>query len=107
MPVSLHADQQGASRQAGQAILRAFETAQLTDVNVQAATTYASLRALITTTTGHADEQPLKSRIAQQMDIGRDDLSLTTTIITNATGAVNLASNTYADTTRRWGGPVQ
>lgn len=103
----MHADQHGASRMAGQAILRAFETGQLTDVNVQAATTYVSLRALITTTSGHADQQPIKQRLASMMNIGRDDGTLNTTDISAATGAINLAGLTEADTARTYGGPVE
>lgn len=102
----LHADQASASRMVGQAILRGLETGQLTDVNVQAATTYVSLRALITTTSGHADQQPIKNRLAKLMDIGRDDGTLNTTDISAAATVVGLAGLTRADTRRTWGGPI-
>lgn len=102
----LHADQHGASRQVGQAILRAKEVGLLTDANVQSATTPASLKALISVTGGHADEQPLRSRINRQIDIGIDDGTINTTDISAATSVVGLARLTQADTKRTAGGPV-
>jgi hypothetical protein len=87
----------------GNAIRRAGELAFLTDVNVQSSTTLASLEAVVANASAHADQQPTKARINQLLDIGGTDLTLTTTIITNATGVANLATNTQYDPNRSYG----
>jgi hypothetical protein len=102
----MHADQHGASRMVGESILRAKEVGLLTDANVQSATTPASLKALISVTTGHADEQPLRSRMNRMIDIGIDDGTINTTDISAATSVVGLAGLTQTDTTHTAGGPV-
>lgn len=99
----MHADQIGASRLVGNALRRAGELGFLTDVNVQSSTTLVSLEANVTNASGHADQQPIKARINKALDIGGADATLTTTIITNATGVANLATNTQYDPARSYG----
>jgi hypothetical protein len=100
----LHADQFGASRLAGAAILRAGEAGLITDTNVTSATTYAGFRSVLTTQSGHADLQPLRARAASLMDIANADGALTNTTVAAATGYRNLASLTEVDDTRTYGG---
>lgn len=99
----MHADAFPASRMVGNALRRAGEAAQLTDQNVVDSTTLVSLKAKITAASSHADQQPIKNRINTILDIGGADETLTTAIITSATGVANLASNTMYDRSRTYG----
>jgi hypothetical protein len=87
----------------GNALRRAGELGWLTDANVQSSTTLASLEAKVTAGAAHADQQPLKTRINQALDIGGASSELTTSIITNSTGVANLATNTQYDQGRSYG----
>jgi hypothetical protein len=100
----MHADQFGASRMAGAAILRAGEAGLITNTNVTSATTYAGFRSVLTTQSGHADQQPMRARAADLMDIANVDGALTDATVAAATGYANLASLTEVDDTRSWGG---
>lgn len=103
MAVAMHSDGQLASRMVGNALRRAGELGFLDDTNVGTSTTLVSLQAVVTAGSAHADAGPTKARINKALDIGGNDLSLTTTLITNATTLAGLATNTHYDTGRSYG----
>ncbi|HWT01189.1 MAG TPA: hypothetical protein VN256_13150 [Pyrinomonadaceae bacterium] len=87
--------------------MRAGELTWLTTTNVGTATTPASVKALITAGGGHADQQPLKGRINQMIDIGVDDGTINTTDIGTSTTVASLAGLTEVDTVNRPYGSVE
>jgi hypothetical protein len=105
--MALHADQHGASRMAGQALLRAKEAGLLTDANVVAATNVASLQTNITAASTHADQQPIKARLNRMLDIAFADDTLANTPLQAATTVSGAAGLTQADIRRTAGGPVE
>jgi len=99
----MHADQHGASRLVGDAILKGGELLWLTTTNVGTATTPASVKAIITAGAAHADQHPMKVRINRMIDIGVDDGTINDTDIGTATTVVSLAALTEVDTRRTYG----
>src|SRR5690242_19987456 len=101
-----HADQEPASRLAGQSLLRAKEMSFIGDSDVGGGKTITTLKAAVSGATAHADQAPIKPRINQGLDIGNDAGEINTTNIAAASTVVGLAGNTAVDPKRTYGGPV-
>ena len=102
--MSMHADAHGASRLAGDALFRAKEMGLLTDQNVADATSVTSLQTNITAASGHADTQPIRSRINDLLEIARDDETLAATPLQAATTVAGAAGLTQVNPRRTYGG---
>lgn len=100
----LHADQHGASRMAGDALLRAKEMGVLTDANIADATSVTSLQTNVTNASGHADTQPLRHRINDLLEIARADATLADATLQSQTTVAGAAALTQASTSRTAGG---
>lgn len=103
----LHADQHGASRMSGDALMRAKELALLTNQNVADATTLAGLQTIINAASTHADQQPIKRRITNLMDIAYNDGTWANTPLQAATTISGLAGLTQANVSGRTYGAVE
>ncbi len=101
--MSLHADQFGASRLAGDAIFKAGEAGLLTNTQVANATTAAGVQANITATATHADQAPLAARVNKLIDIGIADASLNDTDLQAQTTVQGLARLTEVGDNRTYG----
>lgn len=102
----MHADQYGASRIAGDALMRAKELALLTNQNVADASNVAGLQSIINSATTHADTQPIRRMITREMDIAYADGTWADTPLQAATTISGLAGLTQANVTGRPYGAV-
>lgn len=100
----MHADQLPASRMAGDALLRAGEMGILTNTNVADATSVTSLQTNITAAAGHADTQPIRSRINSLIEIARADATLADAALQAQTTVAGAAALTQVNPNRTYGG---
>lgn len=97
--MALHSDQINLSASVGENIRLAGELGLLLDADVTGATDVAGLKAKIATNAAgkHADQQGYVFALQRALDIGKDDGTLSDTLVQAATGVSNLATLTTSD----------